>query len=252
MRTQIAQFRPYAAEQVLLLLEQTFVSWSAVLFRLAILIFLSALIVSGGAFASCLSPERMTDPVCAPQGLYVYVERKTITAGDPAIMVVAEVLAVNQISPPDGTPVLFTLQRGDATIDIMATTRAGIAYTYIDAGPLAGSSRLWASIGDLRSTAQRLDVLAGRPPNAWMTLSGCEQGITCEVQAMDLRDRYGNRVADGLKGQLLTWVDGQLVGQMSVATLRGQVHADWTPPAVGARLQLVFGRLIMTHKVASK
>lgn len=204
------------------------------------------------ADASCANLPETKATACMPDAVYVYLDQKTAIAGDASVLVVAEVLSRARTNVHDETQVTFVLQREDATVRQSAQTQAGIAAAALDVGTKSGPAYVWAEVEGVKSTKQGIRILPDAPASFRLSFEGCKSGVSCQVEASDIRDSFGNRVSDGIAGTLRTYANDKLVRQQTVHTLRGSSQAKWSPLLRDARIELVFGSASVSLEVAAQ
>ena len=206
--------------------------------------------------ASCVSlleaEIKVETEACSPDAIYVYLDQKTVIAGENSVILAAEVLSANRTNVRDGAELTFVLQREDATVRVSSETQDGIAHAVLDTGSISGPAYVWAEAADTTSDKQRLQILAGAPTSFSLSLIGCDAGVSCRVESTNIRDGFGNRIPDGIAGTLRAFSGDTLIYQQAVHTLRGSIQANWVRPLHGGRIELVFGNSVASLQVSAR
>lgn len=192
----------------------------------------------GPAQAACLSDKAPVGDICRPTGIFVYLDQKTLIAGESSVLVAAELVTESGYSPADDTLVHFFTRNGESVSRRIAFTEAGLARARMPLTEQAGSFEVWAEAGAAKAPAQWLEIVPADPVPFALTINRCGPDRLCQVEATGLQDRFGNRLPDGVQGMLTTHVEGRLVSQQAVYTVRGSVLAPWRQPDSEARIQL--------------
>lgn len=217
---------------------------------------LALLVLPLSVHASCASlPEaemKVDTEACSPDVIYVYLDQKTVIAGEAAVIVAAEVLSSTRTNLGDGAEVTFVLQGENATVRVSSKTQDGIAHATLDAGNRSGPAYVWAEVADTSSDKQGIQILASAPTSFRLSVAGCNAGFSCLVESADIRDSFGNRIPDGVAGTLRIFSGDNLISQQSVHTLRGSVQANWVRPQHDVRIELVFGNSVASLEVTAR
>ena len=206
--------------------------------RILGLIFMITVWFSPAAQAMCLGDGGSATEACRPYDIFVYLEQKTLVAGDGSVLVVAELVTDAGYSPPDRSLVHFFTRSGETISRRIAFTEAGIARARMPVGESAGAIEVWAEAGGVKAAVQWFEVVPEKPVPFALTISGCGPDRLCRIEARDLQDQYGNRLPDGLQGMLTTYVHGNLISQQAVYTVRGSIFAPWRRPDAEAWVRL--------------
>ena len=190
------------------------------------------------AHAVCLSEAAPKSEVCKPSEVFVYLDQKTLIAGQGSVLVVAEVTTHAGHSPRDDSLVHFFARGGETVSRRIAFTEAGVARARMPLSEFAGSVEVWAEAGGARADVQWLEIVPAQPVPFSMAVSGCGPDRSCWIEVKGLQDRFGNRLPDGLQGTLTTHVHGKLHAQQTVHTVRGTILAPWRHPDARAKLRL--------------
>lgn len=202
---------------------------------------LIGMIIGGGVplvHAACLSEPGVAREVCRPAEIFVYLDQKTIVAGEGSVLLAAELLTEAGTSPPDDTLVHFFMRNGESVSRRIAFTDAGLARARMPLTEQAGALEVWAEAGRAKAAIQWLEIVPDGPVPFSLMVNGCRPDRLCQIEAKGLQDQYGNRLPDGVQGILTTHVRGNPISQQAVYTVRGGILAPWRQPDLEARVRL--------------
>lgn len=228
-----------------------FLAWETQMYRHGAALIALAMSWYLPAEANC-SPPILETVDCDPGDIYVYVEQKTVIAGDPDILVVAELLTKQGLSPSNDTPVSFFMRSSTGLVHETASSSAGLAHASLPVRPVSGPLQIWVEAGDIRSAEQRVDVVAGEPAPFSLVFEGCDTSGVCAAAAGGLSDLYGNQLTNGTVATLEVTVNRQLVSQRKVKVTHGGVEAHWDYPGKASEVFVRIGDKVAKLFVVGK